>query len=254
MVSSIHHWPTNRAAVCGWVRRPLRDSNRGVIDIIIGSTLLVRQMTSRLIILIVLLAAPQLRAQFVYTNPSDVSGTVFVSLGLLPNETGTASTSSSGFSGDYFRINASLFTNFGTTRALASGANVARLSYGADISSASALPFSANLDFGGGVIGLQGPASSFFADGSPAYMGVSFQGNDGTHYGWIQATYNGSEVTILDFAFNSAAGNGIYAGQISAIPEPAASAALAGAFCGSLALFIKRRRLSGKHAEPQPAS
>jgi len=84
--------------------------------------------------------------------------------------------------------------------------------------------------------------------GSPAYLGVVFQHSGGTYYGWAQietfVTSGGASGELVDFAYNSVAGQGIDAGQTSsssAAPEPSTLALYALGAAGILAL--RRRKL-----------
>jgi len=74
--------------------------------------------------------------------------------------------------------------------------------------------------------------------GRTGYMGLQFEGDDGTHFGWVQMTvydeYPG--MTIHDWAYESTPGEGIIAG---AVPEPS-SAILA--ILGATSVWVIRRQ------------
>lgn len=74
-----------------------------------------------------------------------------------------------------------------------------------------------------------------------AYMGVQFNIDESTYYGWVRISnpFNGiSGGIIMDFAYETEPGVGILAGA-GMIPEPATSALLA---VGSLLLAFRRKR------------
>lgn len=90
---------------------------------------------------------------------------------------------------------------------------------------------------------LAGPAVSGWSNAT-GYIGISFNPGDGVHYGWVkvQTDGGGSDITVLSLAYNTVAGQGIDAGQTvaTAVPEPAAVAALLAA--GALGVAAYRRR------------
>lgn len=59
--------------------------------------------------------------------------------------------------------------------------------------------------------------------GQSGFLGVRFQWNGNTHYGWIEADGNATAtvLTISQWAYNDIPGEGILAGQPTAVPEPA---------------------------------
>ena len=75
------------------------------------------------------------------------------------------------------------------------------------------------------------------AYGEDAYLGFEFEGDDGTHYGWLRIhEFAGVGGFFREYAYNDTPGESILAGQI---PEPS-SVALVGS--GLVALFGRRRR------------
>lgn len=79
--------------------------------------------------------------------------------------------------------------------------------------------------------------------GGTILIGARFNGGAGTNYGWIRIIDNNDNTfTLTDFAYEQSGGS-IQAGAVSAIPEPAATAAL----CGTLAIaaLCWRRRQNG---------
>ncbi|HOU22600.1 MAG TPA: PEP-CTERM sorting domain-containing protein, partial [Kiritimatiellia bacterium] len=73
-----------------------------------------------------------------------------------------------------------------------------------------------------------------------AYMGVMFNIEDAVHYGWVRISnpFNGTGGTIMDFAYETEPGVGIFAGA-GTIPEPATAALLT---VGGLLLALRRKR------------
>lgn len=73
-----------------------------------------------------------------------------------------------------------------------------------------------------------------------AYMGVMFYIEDAVHYGWVRISnpFNGTGGTIMDFAYETEPGVGIFAGA-GTIPEPATAALLT---VGGLLLALRRKR------------
>ena len=76
--------------------------------------------------------------------------------------------------------------------------------------------------------------------GGRDYLGVEFDISGQTHYGWVQIQSVDLAVfaRIIDWAYESEPGVGIFAGQI---PEPSASLL---ALCGLAAILSRRRRAS----------
>jgi hypothetical protein len=78
--------------------------------------------------------------------------------------------------------------------------------------------------------------------GTTGYLALKL--NNGTDFGWVQATYNLDQtLTIIDFAYE-ASGGAIQAGDtgISSVPEPASYALIAGLLAGSVALYLRRQQ------------
>jgi len=75
------------------------------------------------------------------------------------------------------------------------------------------------------------------------YMGVQFEANDGTHYGWVHMTVYGEHpgMTLHSWAYESVSGEGIVAG---AVPEPAT--ALLAVIGGLSAWFLRRNHRASK--------
>ena len=85
-------------------------------------------------------------------------------------------------------------------------------------------------------------ATSVWA-GNTGYVG--FKRTVSNTYGWLKFSVNAdaSTVTLLAIAYNDVAGEGITAGQISSIPEPATSAALLGLGAAGLAAYRRRKHI-----------
>lgn len=77
-----------------------------------------------------------------------------------------------------------------------------------------------------------------------AYYGIRYDlGGGDTLYGWINLSTNSSGALINAVAFNDVANQDILAGQLAAIPEPAAYASSLALITGLCALFGRRRRM-----------
>ena len=90
---------------------------------------------------------------------------------------------------------------------------------------------------------------------SLGYLGFKFDIDGANHYGWAQLSvsqYNGA-VSLRDYAYNTTAGAGVFAG--SKVPLPAA-APLLGAALGSLGVtaFRRRKRKFKEDAKNQDAA
>jgi hypothetical protein len=86
------------------------------------------------------------------------------------------------------------------------------------------------------------PGTEQWTPGTTGYLALKL--NDGADYGWVQVTYNANQtLTIVDFAYNSSGGS-IQAGDtgLSAVPEPANYALIAGLLAGSVALYRRRQQ------------
>lgn len=76
------------------------------------------------------------------------------------------------------------------------------------------------------------------------FIGLSLQISGGLHYGWASISRNGSEYTLLDFAYNSTADSQIAAG---AVPEPSTLSGIG--LCLILIwlfMLVKRHRMESK--------
>ncbi len=84
-----------------------------------------------------------------------------------------------------------------------------------------------------------GFGSGDFFDRTDAYMPVRIGDDDDTYYGWLRMSHSmaGEQLTVHDWAWNSAAGEPILVGEI---PEPRAFALLAG--LAVLGWILWRRR------------
>jgi len=81
------------------------------------------------------------------------------------------------------------------------------------------------------------------ADGTSYYYRFAYQAGGGPYYGWMELSFSSDQSTgtLLQWAYNSESGAALTAGQTSAIPEPATTAALLGlAACG--AVWWRKRR------------
>ncbi len=79
--------------------------------------------------------------------------------------------------------------------------------------------------------------------GDTGYIGFSFVKGASTYYGWGLVNYtSGATYTLVDWAYNSTAGDSITAGQMPTVPEPAATALLAGAAALLGGVWLKKRR------------
>ncbi len=75
--------------------------------------------------------------------------------------------------------------------------------------------------------------------GDTGFLGLRLSVGGVSHFGWAQITYGSDgSLTLHDFAYELSPNTPIQAG---AVPEPAASAALAGLLAGSVALYRRRK-------------
>jgi hypothetical protein len=90
------------------------------------------------------------------------------------------------------------------------------------------------------------------------YLGVTFQMDGATHYGWIRLTVGSARrpltATITGYAYETVAGQGIQAGQtaesVVALPAPEPKAQSLGSLAsGSLGLQLWRREVPSYFAE-----
>lgn len=79
--------------------------------------------------------------------------------------------------------------------------------------------------------------------GSFGYAGLRLVSDGQTYYGWLEGATQGDEFSFTRFAFNNVAGQGLYAGTLSAVPE-ASTLGFAGGLFGLVAAahFHARRR------------
>jgi hypothetical protein len=96
-------------------------------------------------------------------------------------------------------------------------------------------------------------AGQWAPDGTHGYLGLEFNAGPGNRFGWAEVSYNANQsVTLYSFAYDDTGGS-INAGQIAAVPEPAATGAIAAVLAGSVAAFdVRRRRKAAKQAQVQP--
>ena len=86
--------------------------------------------------------------------------------------------------------------------------------------------------------GEWGPSDSGF-------MGVRFNIDSDQHYGWVQITAQSSnQVTLVDWAYETNAGEGINAGEGASIPEPGMTTLGLAATALSAIVFKRFRRKS----------
>lgn len=174
----------------------------------------------------VLLAANQAKATIIYTDlGSGLTDTqIFFNF-----QTGTASAAYfSDYQFQFLTFKSMLMTNSGIDGiAIAAPGTIATFNEGD--------PIDGSLTFD--TYSYQG-----FNDGSPSYLGFKFTSGEDTYYGWAKYTQNGyTDGTLYGFAYDNT-GAPIAVGA-TAVPEPGASAALAGLAAGSVAaLAIRRRR------------
>ena len=88
-----------------------------------------------------------------------------------------------------------------------------------------------------------GTGGGYFLGTTGKYIGIKFDDEGSTHYGWIQVdvTADASRVTITGYGYNDTPDGPINAGQI---PEPAGLGLLACGAAGLLALH--RKNSNGK--------
>lgn len=77
------------------------------------------------------------------------------------------------------------------------------------------------------------------------YFAVQFSRADGVHYGWVKltTTNGGHDITIVSLSSASSPGVAIPAGGVSAIPEPASSAALLALGAAGLVAYRQRKKI-----------
>lgn len=102
----------------------------------------------------------------------------------------------------------------------------------------------------GPALGFANPPGFFYTYAVPTgtiYLGLSLSNSSDIHYGWFEiestnGSVGGQDVfTFTRFAFNDVAGQSIFAGQTTAIPE-ASTLGLAGGLFGLVAAAHLRRR------------
>ena len=194
---------------------------------------------------IALASATTAGATIIYTNPEDLNangGSVYWDMG--SNGLGGSADNVSTGSDDFV-------LTFGTTYTKSGGSNSQNLSDPRLITQGSAQaamtegvkPTVRTFPAGEMISGSNVTFSTGNLDfGSSGYVGLSFNGGSGTNYGWAQIGYNGTDLILYDFAYESEVGVGIAAGATSSIPEPSAAAGIAGLLAGSAALYSRRRR------------
>ncbi len=207
-----------------------------------------------------LAAIPAAQGQVVYTNVGDLTVTSpSSSLYINFNRDGTGTQfSTSNFSGADFAIQSSgdeffvtgintlnSYTGFVST----GGIYTARLSAGMIIGSGSTI---GNATGPFGYFGHSGNGGNAgFATQESSYLGLTFTLDGNTYYGWVSLSFarsgNDGIITIHDFAYATFPGAPIEAGALTAVPEPATSAALAGVgalLAGSVAIYRRRKQAS----------
>lgn len=105
--------------------------------------------------------------------------------------------------------------------------------------------FGATLDSSLTYIG-EHPGDLVPADGNNYYYAFAYQADGGPYYGWVEVSFSADRTTgtLVQWAYNSASGAPITAGQTSSIPvpEPATYATLLGVAAVGAAVWRKRRR------------
>jgi hypothetical protein len=141
-----------------------------------------------------------------------------------------------------------------TAQVVLTGSVLDKLAAGEVISSASTWSAIAGSTIGAGAVPFAGSDWGTPGASNTGYFGFSFITGGSTYYGWGQVTYSAAtNGTLIDWAYNSVAGEGIAAGQlVSAIPEPATTAMLMSAMALSGAGWWKLRRRA-RIATPNPA-
>lgn len=135
-----------------------------------------------------------------------------------------------------------------TGQVVLTGSVLDKLAFGETISSSSTW---SNMVTNGGVAFASSDWGSPGASNT-GYVGISFVSGSSTYYGWAEITYSSSiGGTLIGYAYNTVAGGGITAGQtVSAIPEPATTAACVGALALLGAVWWRKNR--SRRAETVP--
>jgi hypothetical protein len=76
------------------------------------------------------------------------------------------------------------------------------------------------------------------------YLGLrlTLPGSGDVHYGWIESSRSGNTVNVPRFAFNDVAGQSIFYGQTTAVPEASTLGLVGGLFGLVAAAHVRRRR------------
>lgn len=215
-------------------------------------------------------------AQIIYSGVQNVTAT-----GALNNGAVIAPIDLDGVGGADFLLGANLQASsfgVGTVKLIPNGslnqhANngsgaVRRLASGAAISNGAGIfgaPGGSHIDIVKRQTNFSNPPVGSFAAGQTGFAGVKFQAVDGDHYGWIRLIFSETSpsgvegvlpnsITAIDWAYNSVAGGGINAGQISAtgVPEASTKALPMLLAMGSVGVLAWRKHLRKKTATLSP--
>ncbi len=184
------------------------------------------------------LAAPAAKAVIVYSEGVNVtSSSIYFDLNQF--STGNPTVSGSSFVGTDAQLGSY------TAQGLSVSGTAATTTIVRVDGSNKAVIFTAGQSIDAGLTNSYGYLNSFTSN-QEGYIGFVINGtgtaNNGTvNYGWAHIIYHpggSSDITLIDFAYETTSGLAIEAG---AIPEPSTTAAVTAVLAGSLALYRRRR-------------